>query len=469
MRQLYRSLPSWLQMFLKKIITKPASVKVTDEELTRSSFLVLTILFYGTLGFISVLLALLLISFLLLQNTYVLSRIIVGVILFVYVAIGFWRLKAGNEKFAALVLLVLYGFIATLAVALWSISVPFGLLVFAFVIILAGITLGPRYTLVAAGVSVSVLLLVQLSVEFELLNPDRSRIVVPPSIADVANFGTAFLIIAFVSWISGRQLRGSLARALTAEDALKKEKENLSLRLAERTRKLRSAQLQEMQQLYRFAELGQLSTALLHDLANHLTVLTLDIEDIDKRRHSQAIARAKQSIFYLDKMVDQVRGQLQEGSHIRTFGVANTIQEVIDHVALRAQKRSVKIDLELSKNSRLIKASGDVTRFRQVMTILLSNSIEAYEGSDLKGEKRRIVATVGIERRTIYITVKDWGVGIPAKNRTKLFKPFYSTKAEGMGIGLFIAKQMIETHFKGSLMLNPNSDTTEFIITLKAD
>ena len=74
-----------------------------------------------------------------------------------------------------------------------------------------------------------------------------------------------------------------------AEDELRIEKSLLAVRLEKRTQKLQAAQLKEMQQLYRFAELGQLSTALLHDLANHLTVLTIDIEDIHKKQHSQHI------------------------------------------------------------------------------------------------------------------------------------------------------------------------------------
>ena len=64
----------------------------------------------------------------------------------------------------------------------------------------------------------------------------------------------------------------------------------------------------------------------------------------------------------------------------------------------------------------------------------------------------------------IVIRVSDTGPGVPASEREKLFKPFTSTKKTGMGIGLFIAKRVVETHFSGSLELDSATKQTTFVL-----
>jgi signal transduction histidine kinase len=407
-----------------------------------------------------------LVSFALLHNTYVLGRIGLALLLLCYVGVAFLLLKKGHPRLTTLMLLIVYGFIATMVITLWSITAPFGLLIFGFTIVLAGVTLGSSYALVAAGVTLALLTTVQTLVSLQIIHPDRSPVVLEPGYGDVAGFGAAFLILALVSWLSGRQMEHSLDKALTAEAALLEEKRMLAVRLKERTEKLRAAQLKEMQQLYRFAELGQLSTALLHDLANHLTVLTLDIEDLNKSQHSQAIKRAKQSIFYLDRMVDQVRSQLQGSSHIVRFSVTDKIQETINTLGDKLRKNNVQAEVITSKRVQALLCQGDPVRFQQIFTILITNAVDAYKKSQLEINERRILITIKTNHGIIEISVQDWGIGIPKQERQKLFKPFYSTKEDGMGIGLFIAKQMLETHFKGTIAVGDTDLHTEFILTI---
>ncbi len=63
--------------------------------------------------------------------------------------------------------------------------------------------------------------------------------------------------------------------------------------------------------------------------------------------------------------------------------------------------------------------------------------------------------------------ISDWGMGIKKSERRHFFEPFRTTKKLGLGLGLFIARQMVETNFSGTITLSPRSDATEFIITLK--
>lgn len=433
---------------------------------------VLGILLAGSSIFLSLLVLLLLLNLMINGYSYLVPRVIIGAVLLVYVVAAALLLRHGFLRSAALMVMGLYLFIATLTVIWWSITAPFGLLLFGFCIVLSGTILGSRFTIPTAFVVVLTLGIVQFLTDHGHIVPDRAPVIAPPSPLDVGGFGTVFIIIALVAWISGRQMERSLTAALKAESALLAEKQNLAAALKERTEKLRAAQLQEMQQLYRFAELGQLSTALLHDLANHLTVLTLDIEDIQKRQHSRAISRARESILYLDKMVEQVRAQLQGESCMELFSPRVVIQETISSLKAKLLAAGIVVQVDSSKAKVPIQLLGDPTRFQQVCTILVGNAIDAYKGASLADETRSIVVRIVPQKQYVVIAVKDHGLGISRSERQKLFKPFHSTKEDGMGIGLFIARQIVETHFKGSIVIADSTRYTEFILKLprvKAD
>ncbi len=262
----------------------------------------------------------------------------------------------------------------------------------------------------------------------------------------------------------------SLQRALEAETALEEEKDLLAFRLEEQTRHLREVQFDEMRQLYRFAELGQLSTALLHELANHLTILTLDIDDLHQRhRRSRAIVHAKESISHLDTMVDQVRRQLRETNLTKEINISSLIHETMATIESKAKAAGVVLQYETLDSQEPPSVFGDPLRLSQILTVLITNGIEAYQALEKGKPKRKVVINASKQKSFLQITVTDWGGGIPKKDRKRLFLPFRSTKKDGMGVGLFIAKEMLETHFKGMIAVDRTITPTTFIIKIPAE
>lgn len=432
----------------------------------RARGIVIFVLVLGTI-FLSFLFTLLLLhSYFIAGNSYVLPRVVASSFVLLYNVFIYVLARKGFYKVAGFLVVGTYTLIALMCIWVWGTNVPFGIVMMSLGIILAGILLGSRSSLYwMVGFCVSLVTFQTLQVA-GIHNPDLRWVTEVPNFGHVFGHCVLLGIIGLISWLFGSQTERSLIKATKAEAALMKEKQSLAKRLEERTEALRLIQLKEMQQLYRFAELGQLSTALLHDLANHLTVLTLDIEDLNKNQHSQAIKRAKKSIFYLDRMVDQVRSQLQGSSHISTFSVAEKIQETIALLNDRLVNHNVQAELITSKRTEVVKCQGDPVRLQQIFTILITNAIDAYKKSQLEISDRRILIGVKLTGNTIEISIRDWGVGIAKEERQKLFKPFYSTKEEGMGIGLFIAKQMLETHFKGTIAISDTDVHTEFIVTI---
>ena len=220
--------------------------------------------------------------------------------------------------------------------------------------------------------------------------------------------------------------------------------------------------MKELQQLYQFAEMGQLSAALLHDLANHLSVLTFDIADLKKQQHTEAIKRAEESVGFLEDSVRRVRSQLHGKSEHQRFNLVQCIEESLKLVAHTAATSKVAVSFTAPQKPVFIK--GDPLRLSHILTILIRNGIEAYKTTT--SESPMVSISLEVVKNKIYIRVRDHGIGLTAAQRKRLFSPVKSTKKEGLGIGLFIATKIAETHFKGSLSLDPITDHTEFIMEL---
>jgi len=419
---------------------------------------IVKIVLVGTLGVVAALILLLIASLTIYHNNYVIWRVLVGAAILVYLIIAAFCFKHARFDATAWMLILLYTAIGTGILAIWSINAPIGVLVLGFVIFLSGVMLGARYIIpVTIGV-VLLLFCLQTLDHFNLIDPDRSLLSVESTFGDVASYGTIFAIFALISWLTRRQTEASLVRALSAERALKKEKILLASRLKQRTRMLREAQLEEMRQLYDFAELGQLTTAILHDLANQLSVLTLDIDDLG---HSDAristVSQAKESIRNIDDMVKRVRKKINNSTKPERFKVSTVIDEVLDILRPLAEKSHILISMEASRPSPYI--VGDPLRLSQVLTVLVNNARTA------DGVKN-IHVSIKLKEGVVSIMVADDGIGIPAGIRKKLFEPMRSTKANGLGIGLYIAKQIIITHFKGKIYLKDGRRGTKFVIEL---
>jgi signal transduction histidine kinase len=223
----------------------------------------------------------------------------------------------------------------------------------------------------------------------------------------------------------------------------------------------------EMQQMYRFAELGQQGITLLHDLANSLTALNLEVEDIKRKQHSIDIAHAREIINYLGSIVERTRTRLFGGTEDQTFNIVRRTSEVLTFLGYKAREANVVIDWTAPKGTWSF--AGDSASFGQILAITTSNAIDAYgkPGQPTRtGHARSVSVRMEQQKDAIILKISDWGKGIPKNRRKQLFKPYHSAKKSGLGLGLYITKQTVEMQFSGSIMLNPDSDHTEFIIKL---
>lgn len=444
----------------KKIIPPRAHLFSSTSD-HRSSERITRVILIGSLIINVLLLCWLLLGLLILDQKYVIERIIIGVVVLIYLLFVVYLIYKERIRLGAWMMVGLYGIIGLFVLHTWGINAPLGILALSFVIFLTSIILGVKPVVVVTATTITSLIVLQSLNLIGISQPDRSMLDDRSTFGDVAIYSIIFCIFALIAWLSGRMMEYTLERALRAESELQKERNVLAVRVQEQTKNLKNAQQKELKQLYKFAELGQLTTIILHELANYLSILTLDIDNLkDRHQNSLAIAQAKESIFHIDNMIDQVRTQLKDSDNSHRFNCLEATKDTIKQLRPKFPHANLTLFVE-ETSKRTYAIYGDPLRLSQAVTILVTNAAQAHTE-----KTANISIEISATKQHITISVKDFGKGVPERIRKILFEPQKSTKNKGLGIGLYVTKQIIETHFKGKIWLSPSTEYTQFSIEI---
>ena len=123
--------------------------------------------------------------------------------------------------------------------------------------------------------------------------------------------------------------------------------------------------------------------------------------------------------------------------------VNETIHEVIALARSEVQRNRVALETQLSDDVPLILA--DRIQLQQVILNLMMNAIEAMSRVG-EGPRELLIRSGADESKGVVVVVRDSGPGLDPKSLEHLFEPFYTTKPQGMGMGLAICRSIIEAH-----------------------
>ena len=200
----------------------------------------------------------------------------------------------------------------------------------------------------------------------------------------------------------------------------------------------------QMSRAEHLATLGELATGLAHEIRNPLAGIAGVIEIIgrDLPSTSPAVAVVKDVRLEIAQ-INRILTDLLETArpHPPQICLSN-LNTTVEHAVMLARQQvlSKPIKIELQKAPDLAEVEHDSDQIHQVLLNLLLNGVQALEGEGT------VQVEIGSQDKCATVVVSDTGRGIPPQNLTNIFRPFYTTKGNGTGLGLSLARRIVEEH-----------------------
>jgi signal transduction histidine kinase len=202
----------------------------------------------------------------------------------------------------------------------------------------------------------------------------------------------------------------------------------------------------------RLATVGELTASIAHEINQPLGAILsnadaaeilLESPDPDLAEVRQILADIRRDDERASAVIQRLRTLLVRHEIDRKRLDPNTIvHEAVTLISPEADRRGTRL-VEYLGNA-VPAVHGDRVHLVQVMIILLINALDAMESTP-QGRREVVVSTAGADGM-VEMTVKDAGSGIPAADFSRLFDSFFTTKEKGMGLGLSIARSIVEAH-----------------------
>jgi PAS domain S-box-containing protein len=247
----------------------------------------------------------------------------------------------------------------------------------------------------------------------------------------------------YLSWVDGRLAQMVIATDITAR------------RMAEEQA---AAQTERAQNASRLITMGEMASSVAHELNQPLTAINNYCNGLVSRLKAGHISEPDMLIA-LEKTARQAQRAGQIIQRIRAFvkrsepnrvhaDVAPMVFEALELAEIELRRRNVRLSRFIPDG--LPKVMVDVILIEQVLLNLLKNAAESIDHAQRPSTHRHVALQVGVKRMgeqdVVEFSVTDTGQGLAPQVLERLFEAFYSTKAEGMGIGLNLCRSIVESH-----------------------
>ena len=250
-------------------------------------------------------------------------------------------------------------------------------------------------------------------------------------------------------WVDGRVVRMAIATDITDR------------------KRVEEAERQQKERLHRTARLitmGEMASTLAHELNQPLGAISNYANGCVKRlqsddfRREELLAAMQKASFQAEragKIIRRIREFVRKSEPRRAaVDLEEVIEDAVSFAEIDAGRAGVKVRSEIEPG--LGPVSADRIMIEQVVLNLVRNGIDAMAGAGNRANAL-VVRARRVDDRSAEVAVVDRGTGIPAAERARLFTPFFTTKPDGMGMGLNICRSIIEFH-QGRLWEEPNPE-----------
>lgn len=205
----------------------------------------------------------------------------------------------------------------------------------------------------------------------------------------------------------------------------------------------------------RLAAIGRMSSQITHEVRNPLNSLSLNVEMLEEElagSEGEAKTLLRAIAAEIERLTEVTEGYLEFARLPRPLlereQVNPLVQSLLRFVGEEAEKASVKVAPDLG--DALPEVLADENQLRQAMLNVVRNALEALKGNGAGSDRGKRGGTLSVTTRRagaqVEVVFRDDGPGIAPKDLARIFDPFYSTKADGTGLGLPLTQQIIEEH-----------------------
>jgi two-component system, LuxR family, sensor histidine kinase DctS len=222
-----------------------------------------------------------------------------------------------------------------------------------------------------------------------------------------------------------------------------------------RAEDLSRQQQERLQATARLASVGEMASLLSHELNQPLSAIasyahgSLNLLALPDGQTEalirQALARIAEQAERAGRVIRSVHDFVRRGQQMHEVIAADLlIESVLPLVRLQARKCGARIEIDIPAPVPQVRV--DRTMVEQVLLNLARNGVQAMESDTPLAERVLTLRVRLVQGRWVAFSVLDAGPGIPADVAQQLFKPFFTTRAEGMGLGLSLCRTVVEQH-----------------------
>ena len=219
----------------------------------------------------------------------------------------------------------------------------------------------------------------------------------------------------------------------------------------------------ELAHVARVTTMGELAASIAHEVNQPLGAIVgnadiclswLQEKEVDLKQVAEALEDIAGDGHRASQIISRIRSLVKKHVPEKSpLNLSDIAREVIGLVGHEAQRKQVTIHSQLGESLPVVEA--DRVQLQQVLLNLAMNGIEAMHETD--ANRRRLTVRTAMSDGSVLAAVSDRGVGIDPAKAEQLFKPFHTTKASGMGMGLAISRSIVES-FGGKLWAESNAD-----------
>jgi signal transduction histidine kinase len=238
-----------------------------------------------------------------------------------------------------------------------------------------------------------------------------------------------------------------------AKEEIRKLNEELEQRVIERTRELRVAQA-ELARVERVTTMGQLAASITHEIAQPVAAMVTNCSSClrwleSDRPNLEEARQAARSVLRdgnrASEVFRSVRSLVQKAEpRVARLDIDTVVEEVLVLAMGELQQHGVALRTELA--GRLPPVLGDRVQLQQVLLNLIMNAIQAMSGVHDRPRDLIIRSKAHTPEDGVLISVEDSGTGLAAGAGEKIFNSMFTTKSDGMGMGLSISRSIIAAH-----------------------